>query len=507
LREAIVAARQYVQIQGRELLDCVVEDSLAALRLQSPVSDVEEAIRAAIGLQQLGVVVTMRFSLGDMSTDLVRVASGWDSDEFFFDLFTELSSSTEPDHWSSDQIAEAAPTHAATTVDLLFMKERWRAPIEAATGATAWMGPSLGGFQAWIGTVPWQASLRALMSRPVLLVLIDEWVEPPLEVGSRMVVGSWGAVASSSPVDRPWPVPVENWVLRGADLRPNAEVAGELAARLRGLAVAAAAQAIAWKQDEELFQPAQHRVTTWRIGPNPRADEAGAAALLGLFDWVTVEANITRLEIVQTVSADQILDPLSGPPIRRLLEAAELAYQLAIDARVGVALAAQQALESSFREIDERLTDLIGSIVTKVDGVVVRAVLAAFAILLAALASKEARGWPSIAGLIVVASYLLFASRWQFGLIESDIAARSAGFSNVLRGRDPLLRSTVLDELITRSNAATERLNHARAGITALAILVVVLGLSWGLVLIHHGSGIHTPPHPMGSPAPTTSRS
>src|SRR5205823_1178467 len=193
--------------------------------------------------------------------------------------------------------------------------------------------------------------------------------------------------------------------LHRAVKRPLARAVGLAAARL--IAV----------DEEGTLRPAPDQPTVWDLSATPGDGDADVEAVVELARWVGQDLSENRLNVARHVAAQRIQDPLQGGPAQPLLDAAKIAYRLAVHADVLESLERQQKLEEAFRDLDDKAAEMRASIDNTLDASVTKALAGALAITIAALTSAKVRDWPATIAASVLAGYLAVnavgLARWR----------------------------------------------------------------------------------------------
>src|SRR6266567_1328911 len=522
--EAFATVRQYAEKQGTEIADASETPSSVSARI--PLTDFVVALEGAVALLGVGGTIELSLPADDPTVTLVSATPGlWREQSGSVAAALPSLAGTPPARWTTEVLASAKAEFVSAEAVVHLTKDDWKKQIEAETGWGAWLGLSLGGFANWL-EASWKDVLMELFSHRAALVLIDDWDSPPLVLG-RLVFGGLDYRPATAPDPDPeWPLPAPATQLRALDLRIDARMPQVIEARILEVAARNAAELLADSRDDQGLRPARLSATVWTFPEDQHEKPAcrvnQVEAVVSLAKWVSQEPYFTRLSVGRRIAAERIADPLSGPPSRTVIDAADLSYVQVIDERVQAALQGQAELERSFLDMDGDVTRIRGSISGTLDDVLVRALTAALGIAVAALTAKEVRGWPTVAASAIVALYVLYVVSSQMQTLRSDMNERIDLFRDLVRGRNlsrieealggvsglgfnrPLYRrefslgEDVVGKLEGWRSSISNRIRWARIALVALAVAIGGLGAVAGLL---HYRSAGTPPPQIPTPS------
>lgn len=390
-------------------------------------------------------------------------------------------------------------------------KQAWRAPLEAAWDRVVWIGPAASGFEQWLmGQESWDELARALLARPGFAVVADD--AKPLANGDGRRVELVRPANDPSPalddtdlaaglhrLGRGEELPL--W--RAALLEPGPGLSPAARGRLLGMATAAAAWVLADERrrevgaDAEVLRPRRDRARAYAVADRPaELDDRAGAALRALAVWTADELSAARISVAQRIAAAEIARLDDETPAPAVVEAADIAYRVAIDRRVEESLAQQAVFERTFVDLDASVAEIRRDVSAMIDQVVTRTLTGASAFTIAALASPRFRGGAALIAAVLIALFvtanvvLLWRSTRPEAMRRLDDA----------RDEVAVRRSSISAELAA---VLTSRLHDWRdavktriAGGTAILVALVVALLAVG------GYVAHVTDYDSGSPAP-----
>jgi hypothetical protein len=423
----------------------LIGDTLEELSYRCALGDAAQALHGAAELVALRATVELRWQFDAGSVDVRSDRRDrWEAVEAGL-LLEFLGRDEEPPEFSTEELLAAVPSldrvdrPDETFAVVRFEKRIWSEPITRETRRAVWIGPSADGFADWVAAQPNTALQRLLGAPGGGLVLATDVPPTAPDSAARLVI--------AAPDARPAAVPDDTQLVgrleashRTDDLplwrtvSIDVDVAAPAADRVR-LAVAwAAAVALAEVRDDSMLRPSRVDDRSWDLDEFPAATEA-SDGLVQLARWVAADFGETRLTVARAIAAKKVGSPFEAVPAAPVLEAAEIAYRVAIHEEVREALTQQRELETAFLELDSEVTKLRESLSSSVDQVVTRALTAALAVTIAALTARQVRGWPVTAAGAAVMVYLWTSASYVGLSVWRNAKSRLSVAETVVSGR------------------------------------------------------------------------
>lgn len=486
--QALVAAARFGAAQAVDATDALAADNFEWLRYEWKLRDVVAALRNAGSLVRAGAELELRFEVEETTLVLTSAEPDeWTGEPEPSTLLRHLEEAGPKLTWALDELLQGDFEDGFAVVQraeakAAFSKRRW---TEGISDRCVWIGPDVAGLAAWVaGSTPEQIANK-LFSQPGALALLARWPSPqPARAGEWLTVGGLGERADRAKDDdlllarlaeRKEESKLPSWRLLRADT--HSDLPAELRRPLNRAIGIIAAKLIAVYEDGTLH-PDPDQATVWALPDSPGDAESDVDAIVELARWVGADLSESRFTVARDIAARRIPDPLHGGPPEPPLDAARIAYRLAVHADVVESLERQQKLEESFRDLDDKAAEMRASIDDTLDGTVTKTLAGALAIAIAALASAEVRDWPATIAAFVLAGYIginaVALARWQ----REDADVRLDEAANLATQRVEKLGDRLKKSTTGWRRQLEIRTRRATAILWVLAILLCLGGLA-----------------------------
>ena len=478
VRETFASIDAYLRARGVDPTSALSDESTTILQYSLAVPDLDQGMIDARSLVKCGGAFTFHLDLGDTTIELASQADQQD----MWNIDGDLSAIG----WPLDLPGEGVSTKAfldrwngagltgSVTAEVLFQKEPWIQPIQAQTPKVVWLGPRLAGFSRWLSDRPPVALLSTLLGGSGALVLLGDWVDAPLHLGTNLTLGSLEYLDQEEGDDATWPMESEPWQRRSITIDP-AKAPASIARALARAVGWGAVTLLAVKLDSNEARPDLNSPTAWRLPKIDLVEPAGVNGILRLSQWVAKEPNATRLSVARAVASTRIIDPFHTPEGKTVAEAAEISYRQTVDATVQSSLRNQIELEQNLRDMDSELTKLRVGLAELLDQTVLRFAAGGVVIAAAVVATKDKSPLLVHVGGLLIAAYVTFTATIQLGMVRRDIKDRIAGFEAVISARGWGLDGPAQTTLESWAKQLRVRVQWIRWLLLSLAVAIAIV--------------------------------
>lgn len=488
--DAMGAAEELARLAA--LCSPTVIASTKRFALEGTITSPSTVLRQASDTARAGVMSTLELTRDEANATLVtRYDGSWTASPETVLILTHLTAGPLKAAWSTDDLLGHGGDAELDSVDSVHLrievdKSRWSEPIARETGRSVWIGRSRSELASWLSQEDPTAAVNALFGgeRTGALLLLLDWEGDSIDAGPRLTIGNLDTrvQAPDEPpalslriAERRDVPPLPHW--RALDIELTA-LPDDLRGPLTRLVGIAATGLIVEEDEPGPLRPSVLETTIWpRLPSTVGSAPVEADAIIALARWVAEELTQARLDAARHVAATSIPDPLATGDPERIVEVAQMTYHLLVHRDALASLDHQQKLEEAFHELDAKADELRVKLGESVEAAVTKALAAALAIAIAALASPKVRNLPATIAAAVLALYLAGSGwallGWYRRDAESRLNAAKAAAAGRLKGVGKDLDKIVdgwLRDLI-------KRIKVAAAILFALALVLLLGGL------------------------------